>query len=317
MAKKSSKIVLTYIITIFFTLIVTTIICYFAYSKVFSDDDKNSSGNSAENIQLEPMTVLGDYTPTAEDARTALLILDAEKRESGSCFLVARFIPTEEQFVFLPIPSNTSVTLGDEEDTIYNIYRNGGTKKAVSAAETCLNLKIDKYIKFNRSSFSVIADIFGGIDYDIPYNLVYDNPDTGEATVLKAGRQFLDSTNLRKVLTYPNYTQGEEYRAKCLGVAINDLVTKGTSNSASFANNLDDYFVAVINSDIDTDITAYDYDEVKKAMKYVIKNSERLSTFILSSGTTDENGHYVLDEKFLATLPELLVLNENSNVTVE
>ena len=312
MAKKSSKVILTYIITIVFTLIVTTIVCYFAYSKVFSGDDKNKSADPADNIQLEPMTILGDYTPSIEDARTVLLILDAEKRESGSCFLVARFLPTENQFVFLSIPSNTSVTLGEEEDTIYNIYRNGGTKKAVTAAETCLNLKIDKYIKFNRSSFSVIADIFGGIDYDIPYNLVYDNPDTGEATVLKSGRQFLDSTNLRKVLTYPNYTQGEEYRAKCLGVAVNELVTKGTSNSASFANNLDDYFVAVINSDIDTDITAYDYDEVKKAMKYVIQNSNRISTFILSSGTTDENGHYVLDEKFLATLPELLILEPDA-----
>lgn len=305
MAKKSSKVILTYIITIVLTLLITAGICYFAFSSILLGEDKSSSDNAAGAVDLQPLTVLGDYTPSAEDARTVLLILDAEKRESGSCFLAARFLPTEEQFVFLPIPSNTSISSGESEDTIYNIYRNGGTKKAVEAAESCLGIKIDKYIKFNRSSFSVIADIFGGIDYDIPYNLVYDNPDTGEATVLKAGRQFLDSTSLRKVLTYPNYTQGEEYRSKCLGVAINDLVTSGTSNSASFANNLDDYFVAVINSDIDTDITAYDYDEVEKAMKYVIKNSAQLSTFILSSGVENENGHYVIDEKFLATLPEL------------
>lgn len=305
MAKKSSKVILTYIITIVLTLIIAGGVCYIAFSSILSENDTNTSDAPANEIELQPLTVLGEYTPSAEDARTVLLILDAEKRESGSCFLVARFLPVGEQFVFLPIPSNTSVSMDEGEDTIYNIYRNGGTKKAVEAAESCLGISIDKYIKFNRSSFSVIADIFGGIDYDIPYNLVYDNPDTGEATVLKAGRQFLDSTSLRKVLTYPNYTQGEEYRAKCLGIAVNSLVTKGTSNSASFANNLDDYFVAVINADIDTDITAYDYDEVEKAMKYVIKNSSQISAFILSSGTENENGHYVIDEKFLATLPEL------------
>lgn len=305
MAKKSSKIILTYVITIVLTLIVAGTVCYVAFSSIISDNDESSSTELTGDVELSPMTVLGDYTPSAEDERTVLLILDAEKRESGSCFLAVRFLPIEEQFVLLPIPSNTSVTLDGSEDTIYNIYRNGGTKKAVSAAESCLGIKFDKYIKFNRSSFSVIADIFGGIDYDIPYNLVYDNPDTGEATVLKAGRQFLDSTSLRKVLTYPNYTQGEEYRSKCLGVAINDLVKNGTTNASSFANNLDDYFVTVINSDIDTDITSYDYDEIKKAMKYVIKNSSQLSTFVLSSGTEDENGHYVIDEKFLAALPEL------------
>lgn len=305
MAKRSSKVILTYVITIVLTLLITGGICYFAFSSILSGNDKKPSDTSENDIALQPMTALGDYTPSAEDARTVLLILDAEKRESGSCFLVARFLPVEEQFVLLPIPSNTSISSGENEETIYNIYRNGGTKKAVEAAESCLGISIDKYIKFNKTSFSVIADIFGGIDYDIPYNLVYDNPDTGEATVLKEGRQFLDSTSLRKVLTYPNYTQGEEYRSKCLGVAINDLVTHGTSNSSNFANNLDDYFVAVINSDIDTDITAYDYDEVKKAMKFVIKNSSQISTFILSSGVENENGHYVIDEKFLATLPEL------------
>lgn len=312
MAKKSSKILLTYIITIVLTLLIAGGVCYFAFSSILFGKNDNDTNTSAENIGLQPMTVVGDYTPSSEDARTVLLILDAEKRESGSCFLVARFIPTEEQFVFLPIPSSTSVSSGDGNDTLYNIYRNGGTKKAVTAVESCLGISIDKYIKFNRSSFSVIADIFGGIDYDIPYNLVYDNPDTGEATVLKSGRQFLDSTALRKVLTYPNYTQGEEYRAKCLGVAINSLVTNGTSNAESFANNLDDYFVTVINADIDTDITAYDYEEVKNAMKYVIKNSPGISTFILSSGIQNGDGQYVIDEKFLATLPELFVLDDNS-----
>ena len=305
MAKRSSKVVLTYIITIVLTLIIAGGVCYVAFSSILTGNKDDTSDSAANGVELQPLTVLGDYTPSAEDARTVLLILDAEKRESGSCFLVARFLPVEEQFVFLPIPSNTSVSSGEGEDTIYTIDRNGGTKKAVEAAESCLNISIDKYIKFTRSSFSVIADIFGGIDYDIPYNLVYDNPDTDETTVLKAGRQFLDSTSLRKVLTYPNYTQGEEYRSKCLGIAINELVTRGTSNSSSFANNLDDYFIAVINSDIDTDITSYDYDEVKKAMKYVIKNSNSISTFILSSGVENENGHYVLDEKFLATLTEL------------
>ena len=106
MAKKSSKVILTYIITIALTLVITGGICYFAFSSVLSDEDKDTPETPLNGVELQPMTVLGDYTPSAEDARTALLILDAEKRESGSCFLIARFVPTEGQFVFLPIPSN-------------------------------------------------------------------------------------------------------------------------------------------------------------------------------------------------------------------
>lgn len=308
--KKRTKIVLTYIITIIFTLALATVICYIAFSSILFGDEEKGNDTQATQVHLEPMTVLDDYAASYSDSRTVLLILDAEKRESGSCFMVARFNPVKEQFVFLPLPSNLGISSDGTADTLYNIFRNGGSNKAVSAVESCLNIKIDNYIRFNRSSFSVIADIFGGVEYVVPYNLVYDNPDTGEATVLKAGRQFLDSTAARKVLTYPNYTQGEEYRAKCLGMLVNDLVATGTVNRESFAKNLDDYFSAVINSDVDTDITSYDYDEVERAMKYVIKNASNLSTFVLSSGVTDENGIYILDEKFLANLPEALMISE-------
>ncbi len=311
MSKRTSKVALTYILTIIFTLVAAALVCGYAFSSLLSDGSNDDNVSDDDIVQLEPMTVLGSYEPTAKDSKTLLLILDAEKRESGSCFLIARFLPTEKKIVLLPLPSNTLVADGEENSTLYNVYRNNGTKKTVSAVESSLNISVDKYIKFNRSSFSVIADIFGSIDYIIPYNLVYDNPDTGEATVIKSGSRMLDSTDIRKVLTYPNYTQGEEYRTQCLGIIANELITKGTTNAASFADNLDDYFVAIINSDIDTDITAYDYDDIDNALKYVIRNSTAISSFILSSGSTNEDGQYVIDEKFLATLPEQLMTNQD------
>ncbi len=311
MSKRTSKVALTYILTIIFTLVAAALVCGYAFSSLLSSSSNDEASSDEDMVQLEPMTVLGSYEPTVKDSKTLLLILDAEKRESGSCFLVARFLPTEKKVVLLPLPSNTLIADGEENSTLYNVYRNNGTKKTVSAVESCLNISVDKYIKFNRSSFSVIADIFGSIDYIIPYDLVYDNPDTDETTVIKSGSRMLDSTDIRKVLTYPNYTQGEEYRTQCLGIIANELITRGTTNAASFADNLDDYFVTIINSDIDTDITAYDYDDIDNAMKYVIRNSTAISSFILSSGTTNEDGQYIIDEKFLAALPEQLMTNQD------
>lgn len=311
MSKRTSKVALTYILTIIFTLVAAALVCGYAFSSLLSGSGNDETSSDEDMVQLEPMTVLGSYEPTVKDSKTLLLILDAEKRESGSCFLVARFLPTEKKVVLLPLPSNTLVADGEDNSTLYNVYRNNGTKKTVSAVEACLNISVDKYIKFNRSSFSVIADIFGSIDYIIPYDLVYDNPDTDETTVIKSGSRMLDSTDIRKVLTYPNYTQGEEYRAQCLGIIANELITRGTTNAASFADNLDDYFVTIINSDIDTDITAYDYDDIDNAMKYVIRNSTAISSFILSSGTTNEDGQYIIDEKFLSALPEQLMTDQD------
>lgn len=302
MAKKTVKVAVTYIVTILITLVIAGGICWYLLdSLLFSEKKKEDN-----SINLDKMVSSQDYEASSADNRTVLLILDAEKRESGSCFLIARFLAKEEQVVFLPLPSNTKAESGGNTDTLYNFYRNGGSAAAVKAVESCTGVKADKYIKFTKDSFETIVDIFGGVDFDIPYNLVYDNPDTGEETILREGKTFLDSALLRKVLTYPNYNSGEEYRAKCLGIAVTDMVNSVSGDV--FANHLDDYFTTVINSDIETDITSYDYNEISNAMKYVIRNSDRLAMFVPSSGTVDEEGGYVLDANFVRSITEWLKL---------
>ena len=210
----------------------------------------------------------------------------------------------------MPLPSNTKADVDGSSDSLYNFYRNGGTASAVKAVENCTGVKIDKFIKFNKDSFTNIIDIFGGVDYDIPYNLIYDNPTTGEETIIREGETYLDSSTMRKVLTYPNYNSGEEYRAKCLGIIITDMIN--TNVDANFASHLDDYFSSVINSTIETDITSYDYDEISNAMKYVIRNYDRLATFVLTSGTNDENGLYELDANFVKSITEWLKLYDEN-----
>lgn len=303
MSRKSAKMAVTYIVTILLTLVVVGgVIWYMAEYMLFTDKKDPTSG-----VHLEQMVSTADYTPTDADNRTLLLILDAEKRQSAACFVVTRFLAEEKQVIFLALPTTTKCPSGD---SLYDVYRNGGTTAAVSAAESLLGLDIDKYIKFNSDSFGTIVSIFGGVDYDVPYNLIYDNPSTGEETIIREGRTYLDSTTMRKVLTYPNYKAGEEYRARCTGLILSEMLNDGVNSK--FPANMDDYFSGVINSDIETDITKYDYDEVSAAMKYVAAESDRISMFVTASGADDENGLYELDKNFVKSLTEWLKLYDET-----
>lgn len=306
MSKRAAKVAVTYAVTIIVTLLVVGGICWYLLNSVLFGEKEDPT----DNVNINQMVSSEEYEPSAKDNRTVLLILDAEKRESASCFLIARFLTVDEQVVFMPLPSNTKCMVNGTEDSLYNFYRNGGTASAAKAIESCTGVKPDQYIKFSKASFSTIVDIFGGVDFDVPYNLIYDNTATGEETIIREGRTYLDSTALRKVLTYPNYNSGEEYRAKCLGIAATDMLNSRVDTN--FATHLDDYFNAVINSDIETDITAYDYEELSKAMKYVIKNTNRLAMFVPTSGASDENGLYELDANFVKSITEWLKLYDEN-----
>lgn len=310
MAKKGTKIALTYFITIIVTLIIIGGICFMLFR--YLTDPKEPDAGSEPNIER---LVAEEYVPTSSNNKTTLFIFDSEKRLSGCCFLIVRMIADEQKMIIMPVPADTYAYANGTEDSLYEFYRRGGAPQAVSAAENAIGIKIDYYMKLNNDSFSVIADIFGGVDFDVPYNLIYSNPDTGEETIIREGSTHLDSAMLRKVITYPLYNSGEEYRAKIMGVAINDLINRNIDES--FSSHVDDYFSAVINSTVETNFTAYDYKEQSEAMKYVASSDDRVSQLVTVTGAYNADGLFVLDENFLRSLTERFKLYDTDMDSVE
>lgn len=310
MAKKGTKIALTYFITIIVTLIIIGGICFMLFR--YLTDPKEPDAGSEPNIER---LVAEEYVPTSANNKTTLFIFDSEKRLSGCCFLIVRMIADEQKMIIMPVPADTYAYANGTEDSLYEFYRKGGAPQAVSAAENAIGIKIDYYMKLNNDSFSVIADIFGGVDFDVPYNLIYSNPDTGEETIIREGSTHLDSAMLRKVITYPLYNSGEEYRAKIMGVAINDLINRNIDES--FSSHVDDYFSAVINSTAETNFTAYDYKEQSEAMKYVASSDDRVSQLVTVTGAYNADGLFVLDENFLRSLTERFKLYDTDMDSVE
>lgn len=302
MAKKSTKIALTYLITILVTLLVIGGICVVLLRDIM---DPDTSGGTVVNI--DQLGAADSYTPTVNDNKTTLFIFDSQKRMTGTCFMIVRMKSSERQLVLMPIPADTCCKVDGTEDSIYEFYRTGGSAKAIKAAESALDIDVDYYLKLNNESFAALVNVFGGVNFSVPYNLIYTDPDTGEEIIIREGDNYLDYNGLRKVITFPAYNSGEEYRAKMMGIAFLDLINKNVVSG--FSNNIDDYFSQVINSTVETNFTAYDYKELSDAMKYIAGSSERIADLVSVSGSYNENGLFVLDEGFLKAVPEWLGLD--------
>lgn len=302
MAKKSSKIALTYFITIIVTFIVIGGLGYLLLQYL-----QNPHSENAEDVTVLPIEEQQGYAPTEANNVSTLFIFDSEKHLSGTCFMLVRTAATERKLVLMPLPADTAATLDGTENSLYEFYRLGGAQKAVSAAENCTGTKIDYYMKLNNDSFSTLVSIFGSIDVNIPYNLIYTNPDTGEETIYREGSVYADSNTLRKILTYPLYTAGEEYRAKILGVTASDLINKNVTST--FPSHIDDYFSVVINSPVETNFTAYDYEEHSEALKYISDSGERIAQLVTVTGAYNDNNLFELDADFVRAIPEWLGLN--------
>ncbi len=306
MASKGTKIALTYVITILLTLLIIGGLGLWLLDEIMApkEEEKPSS------IELEQMMTVDDYVPVAENNKTTLIIFDSEKRMSGCSFMLIRMIADERYMTIMPIPADTYANVDGTEDSLYEFYRLGGIPDAVEAVEAATGVEVDYYLKLNNESFVAVVDIFGGVDFHVPYSLEYSNPDTGEETIFREGENYLDSRDLRKIITYPLYNSGEEYRAKMTGVAVSDLLNRNIA--PGFSNYVDDYFSTIINSSVETNFTAYDYEIQSDAIKYVAESDEKVCQLLTVTGSYNENSLFVLDENFLKSLPERFKLYDDT-----
>ncbi len=308
MARKSLKVAGAYFITLILALVLVGGAGYYLYNYVLFGE-KNAGDNMS---YIDETNDLDGYIPNTADKQTLLMIMDIEKRASGCTFMLVRLLPAERKAVIMTLPSETYANVGGTENSIYEFYRTEGSKKAVSAVEKATGLTVDKYIKFNKESFQNLIDVFGGVNYDIPYNLIYEN-ESGEDTIIREGNVYIESGMAAKIFSFPNYKTGEEYRAKMCTLIATEMLNK--SILSGFEKHIDEYFSSVINSSIETNITSYDYNEHSEALKYVAASSEKKATNVIVSGEYDDYGRYILDPNFVKSLNEWFKMYEIEDLT--
>lgn len=296
MAKKGTKIALTYFITIIVSILLIGGVAIFLFSRA------THQGPSVADIEVTSSTESPDdeYVPSMLDNQTTLFILDAEDRMSGSVFVLTRMLPSQAKVIIVPLQSDTVVTLNGEEKTLYDHYLTGGVSYARRAVETLCDVSVDKYMKFDKFTFENFAAHFATINYNVPYNLIYENEATGETTVLREGGQAMDPTSMRKIFTFPEFSNGETSRNSVVGTIVTEFLN--ASKDTRFATGMDPIVETVLQSGVDTDITIYDYEFKKDAMQYTIENCGQLAELVMPTGEYDENGAYRLDPNFIKAL---------------
>ena len=299
MAKRSAKIAATYAVTIISAMLVIGGAGYFALTH-YSGNQKPMGGITPQT-EVAMVNSENDYIPEAGFGKTALFIYETERKMSSVSFVLTRFVPYENKLVVVPMQSDICTVVDGKTNTLYEFYRLGGSTDAVKAVEAATNIPVDNYMKFNSESFEAFSNYMGNIDYEVPYNLVYENSETGENTVIKAGVHTLDSVLLRKLITFPIYNGGEEYRAKVMGSIAVSLINSGAKGYLQTGR--ETVFNSVINSDVETDITRYDFEDIDPAFEYVLDNTNAPAQLVIPSGAYNENNCYVLDEEFVNALP--------------
>lgn len=161
------------------------------------------SGQSVENLsKLKPINIL--LLGISED-------IDVKLTDT---IILCTYNPQEQTAAMLSIPRDTFVgkntSSAKGSDKINSLYSKG-VEKTITAVEKITNTKVDYYAVVNTNALIEIINIIGGIEFNVPINMKYDDPTQNLHIDLKAGMQKINGEKAEQLLRFRHNNDGSSY----------------------------------------------------------------------------------------------------------
>ena len=134
--------------------------------------------------------------------------LDDDNGGSDTNILVA--VDTVNGYVYgVSIPRDSKAIIDGKARKINYAYNKGGTELLADTVSEQLGIPVDYTVSVNLKGFTALVDAIGGVDYEVPYNMDYDDPTQDLHIHYKKGMQHLNGEDAVKVLRWRKNNSGE------------------------------------------------------------------------------------------------------------
>jgi len=147
----------------------------------------------------------------AKESHFNLLLMVKEKNGLNTDTIIIVNVNTSNAKInAMFIPRDTFYKVkGSSIPKINSAYACTGSTGAIKAVEDLLDVKIDYYVHINIETFKQIIDTLGGVYFDVPADLDYDDPYQDLHIHLKKGPQNLDGDKAEQLLRFRQPQNGK------------------------------------------------------------------------------------------------------------
>lgn len=130
--------------------------------------------------------------------------------------MVASYNPKTQKASLLSIPRDTFVGKNEATANSYNkinaLYQTS-TDKILSAVNDLTGLDLEYYVVVDTEALIKLVDTIGGVEFDVPIDMDYDDSSQDLHIHLKAGVQLLDGERAENLVRFRHNNNGTSYPA--------------------------------------------------------------------------------------------------------
>lgn len=139
-----------------------------------------------------------------------VLVLGGDKVNSNTdTMMLVNFNPSSSKLSILSIPRDTRVIIDGKRVKINSAYPKGGGELAAKTVSNLLKVDVDYYVFVNTSSFRKIIDTLGGVDYNVPVDMDWDDPIQELHIHIKKGPQHFDGVKAEQFMRFRQNNNGK------------------------------------------------------------------------------------------------------------
>lgn len=155
-----------------------------------------------------------DKPPMEGKLNMLLLGVDEGGYRSDTIMLVS-VDNVKKDIKLISIPRDTKITLNNGKAMKINACMGMKNREQfmIETIKTITKMPIHYYCEINFDGFKEIVDILGGVDYDVPFDMDYDDSAQDLHIHLKAGQQHLDGQAAHDFVRFRHNNKGAEVYA--------------------------------------------------------------------------------------------------------
>ena len=253
----------------FFTSLIVLISIGSIFMMIPASNDK--SGHSS--------VISDEYVPKSQDNLSVLLIGRDRSENNALFFTLMRFDAQHAVLSLAGIPTQTQISVGLQNDTLNRYFQRGGAIDAVRAVKQALRVSIDRYALLNENSLITLADSLQGVEFDVQSDMIK------ESVNIRKGFQLLDGKRFKDMILFDQEYQLDLDIAKKL---VEQRITPQLIEKA-------DTLFTKITGSMETNISFYDFESRKPALRHWIQNHDS-QTEIFTFDGKDSDDIFLLSE---------------------
>ena len=142
--------------------------------------------------------------------------LDDENGGSDTNLLVA--LDSQNGAVnVVSLPRDTLLNVSWSVKKLNNAYHHGGFTQTMEEVSRLLGIPIDHYVTVDLQAFVELVDAIGGVDFDIPVDMDYDDPYQDLHIHFQAGPRHLTGAEALQVVRWRQNNDGSGYATADIG----------------------------------------------------------------------------------------------------